>query len=79
MNNLLPLALLIAAGCGLISAVIAGSKGRSTGGYFLLGACLGIIGVIIAACARPAPVAAAPGWYPAPDGMQRYWDGLTWH
>lgn len=25
------------------------------------------------------PQAAAPaGWYPTPDGQQRYWDGSTW-
>lgn len=25
----------------------------------------------------PAP-AATPGWYPGPDGVQRYWDGKQW-
>lgn len=30
---------------------------------------------------RAAPVAqpaGLPGWYPQPDGSQRYWDGRTW-
>jgi len=26
----------------------------------------------------PPASAAAPGWYPSPDGQQRYWDGTSW-
>lgn len=35
--------------CGFICSVIAGSKGRSAGGFFLMGLLLGPLGVILAA------------------------------
>ncbi len=35
--------------CGFICSVIAGSKGRSAGGFFLMGLLLGPLGVIVAA------------------------------
>lgn len=35
--------------CGFICSVIAGSKGRSAGGYFLMGLLLGPLGIILAA------------------------------
>jgi hypothetical protein len=25
-----------------------------------------------------APAATPPGWYPGPDGQQRYWNGVAW-
>lgn len=48
--------------CGAISAAIASSKHRNAGGYFFLGAFLGVIGIIAAAVA-------SPGDPPAPLGM----------
>jgi Na+/melibiose symporter-like transporter len=51
--------------CAVITAVIASAKGRSGFGWFLLGAILGIFGVILIACMpslnrAPLVVTAAP-------------------
>jgi hypothetical protein len=37
-------------GCAIITGVIASTKGRSGIGWFLIGAVLGIFGVVIIAC-----------------------------
>jgi hypothetical protein len=50
----------------------------------LLGALLGLIGLIIVACLpanpRTAPRGPPPGWYPDPagSGSSRYWNGQAW-
>jgi hypothetical protein len=50
----------------------------------LLGALLGLIGLIIVACVpvnpRTAPGGPPPGWYPDPAGRgsSRYWNGQAW-
>jgi hypothetical protein len=67
--------------CAVASAAIAQRKGLSGGGYFLLGLFLGVIGLLIAAVAQPAPrYASAPGWYTDPwdASGQRYYDGTQW-
>lgn len=73
--------------CGGIACAINQSKNRSGGEGFLLGALLGIIGLIIVLCLPKLPAAGAsspalppPGWYPDPAGpaQQRYWDGARW-
>lgn len=85
MTGIIVAVIVIAVLCGWVSAVIAGSKGLPSGGYFLAGLFLGIIGIIIAAVAQPArvavpQVAAPPGWYPDPSGGPwiRWWDGVQW-
>lgn len=79
---------------GVLGGVVTNQKGRGWGEGIALGAILGIIGLIIALCLKsqqPAPpavrsVPAPPpppqlppaGWYPDPQGNQRYWDGARW-
>lgn len=68
--------------CGAVSYSIAQNRGLPPGGYFIAGFLFGILGVIIAACARPAmpPMACAPGWYPDPwqQARLRWHDGYQW-
>ena len=68
----------------LLSSIIGASKGRGGEG-FALGLLLGLIGVIITLCLKPAtptPTAATTtaGWWPDPHGrhQHRYWDGTRW-
>lgn len=73
---------------GLLAGMIAGGKGLSFGGYFLGGALLPIIGVIVALAATPAVSAnlrqltppPGEGWWPDPTGRfdDRYFDGTYW-
>lgn len=73
---------------GFVSGSIASGKGLSFGGYFILGALLPLIGVIVAAAATPAvspglmqlTPATAEGWWPDPSGRfdRRYFDGRHW-
>ena len=53
--------------------------------FLLLAAAVVIVLVIVVAArssktATPPPVqpTGLPGWYPQPDGTQRYWDGREW-
>ena len=74
--------------CAVVSAHLAESKGLSGGLYFFLGLLFGVIGLIIAAGARPASDQAAgaaglppgPGWYDDPwrQGALRWYDGNDW-
>ena len=68
--------------CGAITAAIGHTKNRNVGAFFLLGALLGVIGVIIALFLpnASAPGMAKPGWYPDPEGTnsQKYWSGREW-
>lgn len=45
--------------CGVVTAIIAASKGRSVAGWLLVGLVLGIFGIILIAC-LPALVKEAP-------------------
>lgn len=74
---------------GIIAGSIAYSKAPTTGtfvGYFILGACFPLIGIVIAALSKgpqqaPPPVALQPaGWYPDPhrQAAVRWWDGSQW-
>lgn len=65
--------------CGLISSAVATTKGLSAIGYFFVGLILGLIGIVVAICARPAGPA-TPGWYADPFGKAQYrwWDGKHW-
>jgi hypothetical protein len=68
--------------CAAIAAVIGHTKNRSIGESFLIGALLGLIGVIIVLLLpnKAAPGMAKPGWYPDPAGTnsQRYRNGREW-
>lgn len=69
---------------GVLASTIAYSKSENGGTaimFFLFGALLPLIGVIIACLVkRPVPPPMPPGWYPdpwAPD-LVRWYDGATW-
>jgi hypothetical protein len=71
---------------GLLSGVIASSKGHSFIGYLVIGAVLPIVGIILALVA-PSPgklgqltPAEKQGWWPDPTGRfeHRYFDGRAW-
>jgi hypothetical protein len=81
--------IVLSALCGGIGCAINQSKNRSGGEGFLLGALLGIIGVIIVLCLPKLPAAELPrawpslpppGWYQDPTNptQHRYWDGQRW-
>jgi hypothetical protein len=73
MTPFLAVALGAAVICGFMSAAIAQNKGLPPAGYMILGFLLGIIGLIIAAAARPAvPVPQPPGWYADPWGRSAW-------
>jgi uncharacterized membrane protein YeaQ/YmgE (transglycosylase-associated protein family) len=87
-EGLLLVSLFIGLIAGAICAVIAQNKGRSPGGYFLLGFFLGLIGIIITAVIpsrvsgglRQLTPAPEQGWWPDPTGRfdYRYYDGRHW-
>jgi len=58
-------------GCAIVSAVIASSKGRSGGGWFILGAIFGIFALVavafMPAVAKPEPAAGTAK--PEPSGQ----------
>jgi hypothetical protein len=70
--------------CGIAAGMIGQSKRRSFGYYFAWGVLFGPIGVLVSLCVRPdkriqqhtGP--AGPGWYPADEPYERYWDGGRW-
>lgn len=70
---------------GLAAGLIASSRlGGGAGtflGFFFFGACLPLIGIIVACVMRP-PVLPPdpPGWYADPwqPSQWRYWDGYQW-
>ena len=85
--------LLAAVLCGLLSALAASKKGRSSGGYFVLGCLTGPVGLVIAlamsanrglagfAALNPYRAARAhPGWYQDPKDphVLRWHDGVNW-
>ena len=74
-GEILVIGLLIAGVCGAVCASIASGKGLDATVWFILGALLGVLGVLVVACMRPA---VRPGWYPCPDGWVRWWDGRQW-
>jgi hypothetical protein len=66
----------------VVFAVTAGgitnAKGRGWG-LGLAWGLLGIFGVIAVMFYQPIKAgSAAAGWYPTPDGAERYWNGHTW-
>lgn len=70
---------------GFLAGLIASSKGRSFGGYFVFGALFPLIGVIVALAQSPDKLAkmetpGTEGWHPDPTGRfdQRYHDGRRW-
>jgi hypothetical protein len=76
--------ILLCALCGGIGCAINKSKNRSGGEGFLLGALLGVIGIIIVLCLpklpapelpRAWPALPPPGWYqdPADPTQHRWW------
>lgn len=71
---------------GLVSGVIASSRGLGFGGYFVIGCLIPILGVLLAMVA-PGPGKLAQltpaeweGWWPDPTGRfpHRYFDGRHW-
>lgn len=68
--------------CGAVAAAIGHTKNRNVGASFLLGALLGVLGVIIVIFLprKASPGMAQPGWYPDPEGTdsERYWNGSEW-
>lgn len=72
---------------GLVAGAIASGRGKSFGGFFILGALLPLIGIVVALL-QPADQsklsqltpAATDGWHRDPTGRfeQRYYDGKTW-
>lgn len=77
--------IVIAVAGGLIAGGIAQSKGHSFGGYFILGFLLPLVGILVAAVARPnrgalLTPADGIGWHRDPTGRfdVRYFDGQTW-
>jgi Protein of unknown function (DUF2510) len=78
--------------CGGIGCAINQAKNRSGREGFLLGALLGVIGVIIVLCLPKLPSPELPhlggwpaglpppGWYqnPADPDQHRWWDGVRW-
>lgn len=72
--------------CGFITSWIGSAKGKSAGQYFWLGALLGVIGIVIAACTQSAkppalpPAPMPPGWHTDPwsQAAYRYHDGTQW-
>ena len=79
--------LIIWGASAVLAAMIGASKGRGGEGI-LLGILLGVIGVLITLCLKPAVTTPAPtaaattraGWWPDPLGrhQHRYWDGNQW-
>lgn len=70
------------AACAVLGAVIGSSKGKGVTG-FVLGAVLGVIGLIIVVLLKPAPTSEplpAGGWWPDPYDRyaKRFYDGTTW-
>lgn len=66
---------------GMACAGIARSKGHSSGGWFVIGALLGVIGLVLALIIQPVSYPPQPpGWYAdpwQPTGW-RWWDGYQW-
>ena len=66
------------------SARIAHLKNIPISVGLLLGALLGLVGLVIMVCLpssrKTAPGLPPPGWYPDPAGTcaQRYWNGQAW-
>lgn len=82
------MALEILIGVWLLFAIATGmigqSKGHGFGGYFVLGLLFGVLGLLIALCAKPRAqtVVAPAGWlfdpYRPGTAWMRYWDGTKW-
>lgn len=77
--------LIVAVLGGLVSGFIAQSKGLSSGGYFVLGFLLPIVGVLVALVSQSSTLgrlrpADDRGWWPDPTGRfeYRYFDGKHW-
>jgi hypothetical protein len=69
--------------CAVIGGAITNSKNRGWREGTILGALLGVIGIIIILFLRTrpqAPIAPIAGWYPDPTNthIQRYWNGCEW-
>jgi hypothetical protein len=79
MVEIVVVALVVGILCATISGLIAQQKGLPAGGYMVAGFILGVIGLVIAALARPA-ARTMPGWYPDPwqQAPLRWHDGQQW-
>jgi hypothetical protein len=75
----------------LLPWAIAATRGRSNSAaialvnFFVGWTLIGWIAALVMACWQHSPVQAltysppaAPGWYPAGKGYERYWDGQAW-
>jgi uncharacterized membrane protein YeaQ/YmgE (transglycosylase-associated protein family) len=73
--------ILLAALCGGIGCAIAQAKNRKGYEGFVIGAVLGVVGIVIVLCLPRLSRERPAGWYADPAGVagvERFWDGCQW-